>query len=215
MNSQKIALFGTPGENTQRLTAEALKRGHNVTAIVPNEREFTMKHANLKVMQGDARKKEDVSRLSKGHDVVICTYETSQSKPREHVEITRTMIDGVKSSGVNHLLSVAHPFGQPTERTEEAYNEFKPVMQAQQEALKLFKNEPQLQWGYIHSVEPKAEGSTHKYRTSDEVFFTNSEGQSRIPKNEYTSTLIDEVEKSEMEFHEGRESEQDEEESSR
>jgi uncharacterized protein len=208
MNPQKIALFGTPGETTQRLATEALRRGHNVTAIVSDEKMVTIKHPNLKVVKGDVKKKEDVTRYAKGHDVVICAHEPTQAKPNEHVEITRSVIEGVKSSGVNHLLSVAHPFGQPTERTEEAYNEFKPIVKAQQEALNLFKREPKLQWGYIHSMEPEAIAGTNKYRTAVEVFFTNSEGQNTLPVKGYTSAIIDEAEKGEMEFHGGSEEEE-------
>jgi putative NADH-flavin reductase len=209
MNPQKIALFGTPGESTQRFATEALRRGHSVTAIVPDDAAFTLKHPNLKVVKGDARKKEEVNRLSRGHDVVICSYEPTPSKPREHVEITRSVIDGVKESGVHHLISTAHPFGQPTERTEQAYNEFKPIVQAQQDALKIFQNENELQWGYAHSVEPKVEEKTGKYRTSNEILFTSPEGESRIQAEGYASAIIDEAEKNEMELHEHGEEERE------
>ncbi len=201
MNSQKIALFGIPGESTRRFATEALRRGHSVTAIVPNEKEFTLKHPNLKVVTGDARKDQDVSKFAQGHDVVICTYEPTQAKPREHVEIMRSVIDGVKDSGVHHLISVAHPFGQPVERTEESYNEFKPIVKAQQEALKLFQNENRIHWGYAHSIEPEAEAKTGKYRSSNEILFTSPEGESRIPLEGYASAIIDEAEKGEMELH--------------
>lgn len=201
MNSQKIALFGTPGESTRRFATEALRRGHNVTVIVPNEREFTLKHPNLTVISGDVKKNYDVSRLAQGYDVVICTHEPTQAKPREHVEITRSVIEGVKDSGVHHLISVAHPFGQPKEGTEEGYNEFKPIIKAQQEALKLFQKEDQLEWGYVHTIEPEAEEKTGKYRSSNEVLFTSPEGQSRIPLEGYTSAIIDEAERSQMELH--------------
>jgi putative NADH-flavin reductase len=201
MNLQKIALFGTVGDSTQRFATEALRRGHNVTVIVPNEKEFTLKHPKLKVVSGDVRNNYDVSKLAQGHDVVICTHEPTQSKPREHVEITRSVIEGVKDAGIHHLISVAHPFGQPKERTEEAYNEFKPIVKAQQEALKLFQNENQLQWGYAHSIEPEVEEKTGKYRSSNEILFTSQEGQSKIPLEGYASAIIDEAEKSEMELH--------------
>jgi putative NADH-flavin reductase len=201
MKAQKIALFVNRGEASQRLATEALRRGHNVTAIVTDENEFSIRHPNLKVVKGDIRKKEDVKKYAKGHDVVIYTHEPTRDKPREHVDITRTVIEGVKESGVNHIVGAAHPFGLPTEGTEEAYNEFKPVVKAQQEALRLFQNEKDLHWGYAHSIEPEAEPKTGKYRASEEILFTTPEGENRIYAKGYSSAIIDEAE-NELALHE-------------
>jgi uncharacterized protein len=209
MNVQKIALFGTSGETTQRLVTEALRRGHNITAIVGNETEFTMKHPNLKVVKGDVRKKEDVKKYASGHDVVICVHEPSQTNPREHVDITRSVIEGVKGSGIHNLVSTAHPWGQPAERTGKEYEDFKPIVKAQQEALKLFQNEKNLQWGYIHSIQPESDEKTGKFRTGNELLLTTPEGETRIPVKEYASAIIDEAEKGEMEFHQGEEEERE------
>jgi len=52
-------------------------------------------------------------------------------------------------------------------------------------------------------MEPEAIAGTNKYRTAVEVFFTNSEGQNTLPVKGYTSAIIDEAEKGEMEFHGG------------
>ena len=204
MNSQKIALFGTTGETTQRLVTEALRRGHNVTAIVPDEREFAMKHPNLKVVKGDVRKKEDVKKYATGHDVVICTHQPQRSNPDEYVNLTRSVIDGVKSSGIHSLVSVAHPFGQTTQTSKE-YEEQKPILKAQQDALQLFQNEKELQWGYAHSATSEVEQKTGKYQTSNEVLLTNPEGESRIPVKDYASAILDEAEKGEIELHQGGE----------
>lgn len=205
MNAKKIALFGTPGEATQRLATEALRRGHQVTAIVADEKELTMKHPNLKVVKGDVRKKEDVKRYALGHDTVICAHEPTATNPGEHVEITRSVLEGIKNTGVHNLISVAHPFREPAERTQKEVDDLKPVMKAQQEALKLFQNEKDLQWGYAHSAESKATGTTGKYPSTQQVLLSNPEGESRIPVKEYASAILDEAEKGEMEFHHGEE----------
>jgi len=202
MNSQKIALFVTPGENNQRLIIQALKRGHTATAIVRDETQFQLNHPNLKVLKGDVTKKEDVSRHVKGNDVVICAYEPTKTQFREYANIIRTVIQGVKDAGVNHLLFSAHPVGLPAEPTEEFYNSFKPIAQAQRDALNIFQNEKELHWGYVHSIEPEAEQITGKYRVSTEVLFTYPEGESRKPVKEYASAIIYEIEKGEMELHE-------------
>ncbi|HTA83941.1 MAG TPA: NAD(P)H-binding protein [Bacteroidia bacterium] len=202
MNTQKIALFTTTSEMGTRLAEEALKRGHNVTAIVPDETEFKLKHQNLKVVKGDVRNKEDVSKNARGHDVVISTHEASMKNPREHVEATRSLIEGAKEAGVQHLVSASHPFAQRMENTEEFYDSFKPVLQAQQEALKLLQKEKGLSWGYLHTVEPEAGQRAGEYRVSTEAYLSEPEGQSRIALKNYTSHILDEAEKNQLEAHE-------------
>lgn len=203
MSTQKIALFGTAEEPTQRLATEALRRGHTVTTIVTDEKQFPIKHPNLKVVKGDVRKKEDVRKYAEGHDVVISAHTPNQANPQEYVAITRSLIEGLKGSGIHSLLSVANPQGQPAERTEKEYEEFKPVVKAQQEALKLFKNERGFQWGYLRPAEPQQKAG--KYQTADELLFTHPEGETRIPVKGYTSAILDEAEKAQMELHQGEE----------
>jgi len=192
---QKIALFGTSGEINHRLAMEALRRGHHVTAIVPDKNEFTMQHPNLRIVKGDVKNKEDIRRYAKGRDVIIYTLESTKTQSRELVYITRLVIEAVKNSGVNNLLFAAHPLGLPAEIGEEFYGFLKPVIKAQREALELFQNEKGLQWEYVHSVEPEAKREKGKYRISHETLFTHPEGESRIPETEYASALIDKIEK--------------------
>lgn len=203
MSTQKIALFGTPGEPMQRVATEALRRGHTVTAIVTGEKEFPVKHPNLKVVKGDVRKKEDVRKYTQGHDVVISTHAPMQSNPQEHVTATRSLIEGLKGTGIHSVLSVAHQQGQPAERTEKEFNEFKPVRNAQQEALKLFQNQKELKWGYLHTAEPQERAG--KYQTPNELLFTSPEGETKVPVKEYPSAIVAEAEKAEMELHLGEE----------
>ena len=195
MNSHKIALFGTSGEASYRLATEALYRGHNVTAIVPDENDFQLEHPNLRVVKGDIKNREDVRRYAKGNHVVICAPEPTKTHTSEFMDITRVVIEGVKDSGVNNLLFATHPLGLPTETDEEFYNFLKPVVQAQRESLKLFQNEKGLHWGYARSIEPEAEQKKGKYHISHEIIFTYPQGESRIKEIKYSSALIDEAEK--------------------
>lgn len=201
MNTQKIALFTTPTEVGTRLAEEALKRGHSVTAIVGNETEFKLKHPNLRVVRGDVRKKEDVIKHARGHDVVISTHEPSLKNPREHIETTRNIIEGIKEAGVQHFVSASHPFTQRMETTEEFYDSLKSVIHAQQEALKLLQKEKGLSWGYLHTVEPQTGDKRGEYKISNEVYLSQPTGQSRVQLKNYTSAIVDESERSQLETH--------------
>jgi len=201
MSTQKIALFTPTGEVGRRLAEEALKRGHSVTAIVTNENEFNLKHPNLKVVRGDVTRKEEVVKYARGCDVAICAHEPSTKNPREHVDVTRNIIEGAKEAGVHHIISASHPFGKRMEPTEEFYNSFKPVIQAQREALKLLQKEKSLTWGYLHSAELEPGQKPGEYRVTNEVLFSQPTGQNRIPLKDYTTAILDEAEKSQLELH--------------
>jgi putative NADH-flavin reductase len=205
MSTQKIALFGATGEVGQRLAEEALKRGHSVTAIVRDETEFKLKHPNLTVVKGDARRKEDVSRYAKGHNVVIAFHEPTKENPREHVEATRSFIEGTKQAGVPHLVAIGHSFGKWTGNTQQAFDAYKPIAQAQREALNLFKNEKDLNWGYARGSEPEKGASNGEYRMSSEILIDHPQGEYKVQPKNFTEAVLDEAEKSALEMHEQHE----------
>jgi len=202
MSTQKIALFTPANEVGRRLAEEALKRGHSVTAIVTNEAEFKLKHPNLTVVKGNVTRKEDVTKHARGHDIVLSAYEPSMKNPQEHVNVTRNIIEGAKEAGVQHLVVASHPFEQRMESTEQFYNSFKPLIRAQEEALRLFQKEKNLTWGYAHSIAPEAGKQQGEYRISNEIFLSHPQGQQRVPLKDYTASLLDEAEKGMLETHE-------------
>ena len=75
-----LLIIGATGRTGQQVTAQAIERGHSVTALVrtpslqPRER--------LNVNTGDPRRLEDVSAALPGHDAVIsCIGHTGPSTP--------------------------------------------------------------------------------------------------------------------------------------
>jgi putative NADH-flavin reductase len=202
MNTQKIALFGPTGEVGQRLAEEALKRGHSVTAIIRDETEFKLKHPNLTVIKGDVRKKEDVSRYAKGHNVVIAFHEPTKENPREHLETARTFIEGTKQAGVPHLVAIGHSSSKWMGNTQQAVETYKPIAQAQRETLNLFKNEKDLNWGYARNAEPEKGNGSGEYRMTNEILINHPQGEYKVQPKDFTSAVLDEAEKSTLEIHE-------------
>lgn len=68
-----------------------------------------------------------------GHDTVISTYAT-RTNPQEHVQATRSLIDGVKEADVKHFIAFGHPGSQEREpgiKVPANQEEWKAVAQAQ------------------------------------------------------------------------------------
>jgi putative NADH-flavin reductase len=214
MNNNKIALFGT-AETTMGLAKEALERGHQVIVIVPDDNEFNLNYSNLKIANGDMKKKEDVVKYSKGSDVVICVYDPADSIPGEHADTTRAIIDGLKDAGVNHLVYATRidqlkeipkrsreesqepeHSGVHVEVTPEQPTEFKSEENVHREAIKILQSEKGLNWGYAHAGKSENKPGAD---TGKEIRYTHPDGEKLIPVKEYISSIIDEAEKEEVE----------------
>ena len=69
----KVALIGASGYVGSRVLAEALQRGHTVTALVRHPEKVTP-HAHLTVKQVDVLKVDELAKALGGHDVVISAF---------------------------------------------------------------------------------------------------------------------------------------------
>lgn len=197
MKAQKIALFSTTHNVGRRLAEEALDRGHSVTAIVRDEKEFGLKHPRLQVLKCDVMDKEEISQRVKGHDMVIFAHEPTQKEPREHVVAIQSLIEGIKKAGVQRFVATGYVERQPSEFTKETFEEWKPVHQAQRDALKLLRRESGLHWGYACSAQPEPVQGNDTISVKKEILFTTPENEERLPAIDFAKNLLDEVEKTE------------------
>src|SRR3954468_19538965 len=67
----KIILFGATGNIGQRVTAEALRRGHSVTGVVRDPEKVSSPDARISLVQGDATDAESVARVARGADAIV------------------------------------------------------------------------------------------------------------------------------------------------
>ncbi|MFC7439605.1 NAD(P)-dependent oxidoreductase [Laceyella putida] len=102
----KIALVSATGMIGQRILQEALRRGHQVTAVVRDPSRLMRQHENLRVATGDIFDVPSIAQAAAGHDVVISAYGPKFGEEEALVKATRSLIDGVKQSGVRRLLAV-------------------------------------------------------------------------------------------------------------
>jgi putative NADH-flavin reductase len=77
----KIALIGASGFVGSKILSEALRRGHQVTAIIRRPQRIAP-HPNLTVVQGDVLHRDELARVLAGHDVVISSYNPARGAPR-------------------------------------------------------------------------------------------------------------------------------------
>ncbi|TQS31086.1 NAD(P)-dependent oxidoreductase [Microbispora sp. KK1-11] len=98
-----LTLIGSTGRTGRYVLAEALRRGHRVTAFTRNAAALEARpHA---VVEGDGRDLEKMRAAVEGADAVISIINGGDSNdPHRAAEATRTVIQAMTDSGVERLI---------------------------------------------------------------------------------------------------------------
>lgn len=189
----KIAHFGATGRVGSRIVVEALRRGHQVTAIARAPGDLKSQ-PNLIFQRGDVNQEGEVARLAADHDAVFSSVKFQALQPR-------VLIAGVKGSGVNRLLVVGGagslevaPGVQlvDTPGFPEAY---KSEAIPGRDFLNLLRGEEQLEWTFLCPSAEFAPGTrTGKFRLGKDQLLTQPSGESRISMEDFAIAFIDELE---------------------
>ena len=97
----RIAVLGAIGNVGRRVVAEALSRGHDVTAVVRDPVKLETLPANVIARIGNV---DDVAALSADQDVVINATRPSPDRESEVTATTQGLMDGMARTGVRLLV---------------------------------------------------------------------------------------------------------------
>ena len=193
----KIAIIGATGFVGSGILAEALNRGHDVTAIVPNPDKLP-DHDNLTPVKGDVAQRAQLASSIAGHDVVVSAFNPGKD---EDGTGTRSIIEAVKKSQVNRLVAVGGAGTleiAPGKRLIDEPNfpaEWKDGALKTAAFLDQLRGENDLNWTFISPAAMLAPGErTGKYRVGGDQLMTGFDGESRISIQDYAVALLDEVE---------------------
>lgn len=201
-NIMKIAVFGASGRIGSRIVNEALNRGHDVTAIVRHQQDYTLIHDHLKVSKGDLFKAQDVETGAFDQDAVVCAYSNTRGAPASTIaELPIPLIKGLKQAHTKRLiivggagsLEVSH--GLQLVDTPNFPVEYKSTALAHRDALKLYQNETELDWTYVSPAEVIMPGERMgKFRTGTNQLLKDEQGKSFISMEDFAIAIVDEIE---------------------
>lgn len=194
----KIAVVAANGKAGQLIVEEAVKRGHDVTAIVRSENKTQAQHL-LKKDLFDLIK-EDLA----GYDVVATAFgawipETLplHSKSIEHFNdlLAGTSMRLLVVGGAGSLYVDKEKKVRLVD-TAEFPADYKPLASAQAYELDLLRTKKDLNWTF---VSPAAEfipdgARTGEYILAGDFFTVNEAGESKISYADYAIAFVDEIE---------------------
>jgi len=200
----KLALIGASGFVGTQLLKEALRRGHEVTAIVRHPDKITIKDEKLTIRQADVLDKAATATLLAGHDVVISAYNAGWGNPEiynDFIKGSQAIEDAVAKSGVKRLLVVGGAGsleiapGKQLVDTPEFPAEWKSGALAARDYLNMLKKNEELDWTFISPAIMLHPGErTGNYRVGQDQPVFDANGKSEISAEDLAVAILDEVE---------------------
>jgi putative NADH-flavin reductase len=112
MNTDKklnLLIFGATRNTGYYVMQQALDTGHSVTAIIRNPEKFGFKHANLKVVKGDALQLNTFENEVAGKDAIISTLGSTSLRRPTYVcsQGVTNMMQAMKKVGLKRIICVS------------------------------------------------------------------------------------------------------------
>lgn len=190
----KIALIGATGNVGTRLLAEALERGHQVTAIVRHPEKLPQR-PNLSAQRGDVNDATGLAALLTGHDAVISATRFETTDPH-------ALIAAVKASKAGRLLVVGGAGslevapGVQLVDTPAFPVAYKSEALAGRRFLDVLGGETELDWTFLSPSALLVPGQrTGKFRLGGDQLLTDENGQSTVSMEDLAVAMIDELER--------------------
>ncbi|OUO94463.1 NAD(P)-dependent oxidoreductase [Cloacibacillus sp. An23] len=194
----KIAVICANGKAGKLIAEEAVKRGHDVTAIVRGENRSAAPKAVIRdvfdITAGDL----------KGFDAVADAFGawTPETLPQHVTSLAR--ICGAMSGSPSRLYIVGGAGSLYTDAEHKTRvmdapdfpDVFKPLASNMGAALDALRARRDVKWTYLSpAADFRAEGErTGKYKFAGEEFTTNAKGESFISYADYAAAMLDVIE---------------------
>ncbi|WP_394821728.1 NAD(P)-dependent oxidoreductase [Pendulispora albinea] len=200
----RIVIFGALGNVGSRVVAEAIARGHDVTAVVRNPARFHDLHPAAKPRAGDAATFDDVISLSAGQHVAISATRPAPGRERELVASTKSLLAGAARTGTRLLivggaatLTIPGTGGKLLDDPHFLPPEYLPIARACADQLETCRTDSTgVNWAYLSPPAELSPGArTGTYRVGKDELLLDTKGDSRISLEDLAVALLDEAER--------------------
>jgi len=202
----KVVLFGASGMIGQRTLAEALRRGHEVTAVVRDPARIPAGHENLTVEAGDVTDPAAVTRLAQGADVVIgCVSQRGPGldQTAAYRKVGLGLIEGLRALGKDapRLVFVGGAGSLEVAPGARLVDQpgfpdvYKGEALAHADVLGWLRGVQDVKWSYASPSAEIAPGErTGAFRVGGDELLSDADGRSFISAEDFAVALVDEAE---------------------
>jgi putative NADH-flavin reductase len=199
----KIIVFGARGRMGRHAVSEALRRGHEVTAVV-RESDALESAEGLEVVVGDVADVASVAALATGHDAAVSALGPRAEDERAALgDHWMTLIEGLEQAGVGRLVIVGGAGSLEVEGggrlvdTPDFHEQWKRTALAHADGLeRLQASDSAVDWAYFSpGALFDANGErTGEYRLSGDEILIGEDGRSYLSYADGAVVVIDEIE---------------------
>lgn len=200
----KIALIGATGFVGSKLLAEALARGHQVTAISRDSAKITAQGAGLIPAAVDVYDSQALTTVLENQDAVISAFNSGWKNPNLYADFKRgyaSILAAAKKAGVKRILVVGGASSLLLPSGKRVYDvsipeDFKPAVLGAMELLDELRHEQELNWTFISPAPNLTAGDkTGRFRLGKDNPVTDEKGESNISVGDLAVAILDEIEK--------------------
>ncbi|MFG2647308.1 NAD(P)-dependent oxidoreductase [Streptomyces sp. NPDC048436] len=201
----RITVFGAAGNVGSRVVAEALTRGHEVTAVVRDPARYGELHPAATHRTGDAGIPYDVTELSAGQDLVINATRPAPGREHEHAATAKSLLEGLAGTGVRLLivggagsLTVPGTQGAVAAIDDPRYvpMAWRHIAQASNDQYEVVRTAAtDVDWTYVSPSAVLEPGTrTGTFRLGTDELLVDAEGNSSLSMEDLAIALVDEAE---------------------
>lgn len=198
----KIAIIGASGYVGTALLNEAVKRGHQVTALVRHPEKIT-ENAHVRAIKADVLDTDGLAKLLAGHDLVISAYNPGWQEPdirNIHIKASRSINESVKKAGLKRLIAVGGAGsleinGAQLVDSPDFPADYKEGALGARQALNDLKTETTLDWTFVSPAILLVPGeATGTFRLGKDSPVFDDKGESKITVGDLAVAILDEAE---------------------
>jgi hypothetical protein len=202
----QLVLFGASGMIGQRVLAEALERGHRVTAVVRDPSKITVEDPKLTVVTGDVTDAGTVTRVAQGADAVIAAVSRrgpGLDQKAAYQQVGDGLVAGLRALGpdgprlvlVGGAGSLEVAPGQRLVDQPGFPDVYKGEALAHADLLTWLRGVDGVSWAYASPAAEIGPGErTGVFRLSGDALLSDKDGRSYISAEDFAVALVDEAE---------------------
>ena len=198
----ELVILGASGFIGSAITAEALARGHQVTAVVSRPERVAAK-AGLSVVGLDINDTAALTKLLSGKAVVISAFSghAQQDVKGYYLTVFNSVLSAATAAKVGRLLVVGGaatlllPDGSRLLDSPQFPAEYRATAEGAAEALQQLRGQSGLNWSFLSPAAEIFPGDkTGTFRLGLDNLLTDNAGKSRISNGDYAAAMLDEAE---------------------